>query len=61
MSKIIHNFLSVLLFDTDKDDNQMSRNTKWARHVARMRVKRNAYRLLVGMPKGKNIGAWIVL
>jgi hypothetical protein len=26
---------------------------KWARHVARMRGKRNAYRLLVGKPEGK--------
>jgi hypothetical protein len=27
---------------------------RWAGHVARMGEKRNAYRLLVGMPEGKN-------
>jgi hypothetical protein len=26
---------------------------KWAGHVARMREKRNAYRILVGKPEGK--------
>jgi hypothetical protein len=30
-----------------------SRRTRWAGHVARMREKRNAYRLLVGKPEGK--------
>jgi hypothetical protein len=30
-----------------------SRRMRWARHVARMREKRNAYRLLVGKPEGK--------
>jgi hypothetical protein len=30
-----------------------SRRMKWAGHVARMREKRNAYRILVGEPKGK--------
>jgi hypothetical protein len=30
-----------------------SRRMRWARHVARMGEKRNAYRLLVGRPKGK--------
>jgi hypothetical protein len=29
------------------------RRTRWAGHVARMREKRNAYRLLVGKPEGK--------
>jgi hypothetical protein len=27
---------------------------RWAGHVARMRAKRNVYRLLVGKPEGKN-------
>jgi hypothetical protein len=27
---------------------------RWAGHVARMGEKRNAYRLLVGKPKGKS-------
>jgi hypothetical protein len=30
------------------------RRMRWAGHVARMREKRNAYRILVGMPEGKN-------
>jgi hypothetical protein len=30
-----------------------SRRMRWARHKARMGNKRNAYRLLVGKPKGK--------
>jgi hypothetical protein len=30
-----------------------SRRMRWARHVARMVKKRNAYRLLVGKPEGK--------
>jgi hypothetical protein len=30
-----------------------SRRIKWAGHVARIREKRNAYRLLVGKPEGK--------
>jgi hypothetical protein len=31
-----------------------SREMRLARHVARMGEKRNAYRLLVGKPEGKN-------
>jgi hypothetical protein len=30
-----------------------SRRMRWAGHVARMRKKRNAYRLLVGKPEGR--------
>jgi hypothetical protein len=30
-----------------------SRRMRWARHVARMREKRNVCRLLVGKPEGK--------
>jgi hypothetical protein len=30
-----------------------SRRMRWAGNVARMREKRNAYRLLVGKPEGK--------
>jgi hypothetical protein len=30
-----------------------SRRMRWARHVAQMGEKRNAYRLLVGKPEGK--------
>jgi hypothetical protein len=32
-----------------------SRRMRWAGHVARMREKRNAYRLLVGKPEGKRL------
>jgi hypothetical protein len=31
----------------------MSRTIKWAKHVASMGEKRNAYRILVGKPEGK--------
>jgi hypothetical protein len=31
-----------------------SRRMRWASHVARMGEKRNAYRILVGKPEGKN-------
>jgi hypothetical protein len=31
-----------------------SRRMRWAGHIARMGGKRNAYRLLVGKPEGKN-------
>jgi hypothetical protein len=30
-----------------------SSRMKWARHIARMREKRNAYRILKGEPAGK--------
>jgi hypothetical protein len=44
----------------------MSRKTKWPEHVAGMRAKRNAYRILVGKPEGKKpLGRtrhrWIIL
>jgi hypothetical protein len=32
-----------------------SRKVRWARHVARMGEKRNAYRLLVRKPEGKRL------
>jgi hypothetical protein len=31
-----------------------ARRMSWARHAARLREKKNAYRLLVGKPEGKN-------
>jgi hypothetical protein len=30
-----------------------SRRMRWVEHVARMREKRNAYRILMGKPEGK--------
>jgi hypothetical protein len=44
-----------------------SRRIKWRGHVACMRGKRNAYRILMGKPEGKrrledlDIGGWIIL
>jgi hypothetical protein len=32
----------------------MSRKMRWVRHLARMGDKRNAYRILVGKPKGRS-------
>jgi hypothetical protein len=32
-----------------------SRRMRWAGYVSRMKEKRNAYRLLVGKPEGKNL------
>jgi hypothetical protein len=32
-----------------------SRRVRWAGHVARMGVTRNAYRILVGKPEGKRL------
>jgi hypothetical protein len=34
------------------------RRMRWAGHVARMGQKRNAYRILVGKPKGKLRRRW---
>jgi hypothetical protein len=31
----------------------MSRRMRWAGHAARIRARRNAYRILVGKPEGK--------
>jgi hypothetical protein len=44
-----------------------SRKMRWDGHVARIGENRNAYRLLVGKPDGKNhkegqdVGGWIIL
>jgi hypothetical protein len=44
-----------------------SRRMRWAGHVTRMGEKRNAYRILVGKPLGKNhwvdqaVGGWTIL
>jgi hypothetical protein len=44
-----------------------SRRRRWARHVARMGEKRNACRILVGKPEGKNhwedqdVDGWTIL
>jgi hypothetical protein len=44
-----------------------SRRMRWAEHVARMGETSNAYRILVGKPKGKrplegqDVGGWTIL
>jgi hypothetical protein len=44
-----------------------ARRMRWAGHVARMREKRNAYRLLVGKQRERgykedqDVGGWIIL
>jgi hypothetical protein len=43
-----------------------SRRMRWARRVARIWEKRNAYRLMVGKPEGnlcedQDVGRWIIL
>jgi hypothetical protein len=38
----------------------MKSRMRWAGHVARMREKRNTYRLLVGKPEGKKPLGWIL-
>jgi hypothetical protein len=43
-----------------------SRRMRWEGHVARMEERRNAYRILVGNPEGRNqwenqdIGGWTI-
>jgi hypothetical protein len=43
-----------------------SKRKRWAGHVARMKEKRNAYRILMGKPEGKralgrpNLGGWTI-
>jgi hypothetical protein len=44
-----------------------SRRMKWAGHVARMGERRNAYRIMVGKPEGRDhwedqdVGGWTIL
>jgi hypothetical protein len=44
-----------------------SRRMRWAGHVARMGEKRNAYRIFVGNPEGRDhwedqdVGGWTIL
>jgi hypothetical protein len=42
-----------LYFSPSTIRNVKSKRMRWAGHVARMGVKRNVYRLLVGKPEGK--------
>jgi hypothetical protein len=40
----------------------MSRRLRWVGFAARIREKRNAYRLLVGKPEeDEDVGGWIIL
>jgi hypothetical protein len=45
--------LRVLYFSSNVIRLIKSRRMRWAGHLAQMREKRNAYRLLVGKPEGK--------
>jgi hypothetical protein len=44
--------------------NKKNKRMRWAGHVVRMGEKRNAYKILVGKPEGKNhwedqdVGGW---
>jgi hypothetical protein len=41
-----------------------SRRMRWAGHIARIEENRNAYRILVGKPEGKehqDVGVWMIL
>jgi hypothetical protein len=49
----VYNVLDVLLVVVFRIRIMKSRRMRWADHVVRMGEKRNAYRLLVGMPVGK--------
>jgi hypothetical protein len=51
----LHNDEIHTLFSSPKRIRMTkSRRMRLARHVARMGKKRNAYRILVGKPEGKN-------
>jgi hypothetical protein len=51
--KVYDEDLHELYFTPNINRIIKSRMVGWARHVARMREKRNVYRLLVGKPEGK--------
>jgi hypothetical protein len=48
-------FTTDIINEWNSSPNRMikSRRMRWAGHVARMREKRNAYRILVGKPEGR--------
>ena len=51
--RTLHNeFLRGFILRTKCYYGITSRSTRWAGHVARVGEKRNAYRILVGKPKG---------
>jgi hypothetical protein len=52
--KLHNNELHDLYFSPNKI-RIIKLRMRWAGHVARMREKRNAYRLLVGKPEGKRL------
>jgi hypothetical protein len=53
MNKVINLNLHNLYSSPSIIRMAKSRRIRWVGHVARMREKRNAYRILVGIPKGK--------
>jgi hypothetical protein len=52
--KLHNEELHSLYFSPDTIRMIKSSRMKWVGHVARMGEKRNAYRVLVGKPEGKN-------
>jgi hypothetical protein len=55
------------LYSSPNINRMKSRRMGWAGHVPRMVVKRNAYRMVVGKPEGKDyyedqdLGGWTIL
>jgi hypothetical protein len=54
MEKIHNEELNDLYSSTNIMQVIKSRRIRWAKHVARMGVSRDVYRVLVGKPDGKN-------
>jgi hypothetical protein len=50
----LHNEELRDLYSSPSINRMKSRRMRWAGHVAQIGEKRNAYRLLVGKPEGKN-------
>ena len=53
MEKVAQCELHALYSSSNIIRNLKSRRLRWAGHVARMELSRNAYRVLVGRPEGK--------
>jgi hypothetical protein len=53
--------------NNNNNNNNNTRRMRWAEHIARMREKRNAYRILVENPEERgrwehqDVGGWTIL